>query len=73
MSILIILHKQQMIMNIIVCVYVCVCVRVYRCELCGLYIYTKLNLLKTCGRLAMTGPYPAELSYNSNSGAATSL
>ena len=32
-----------------------------------------LYLLSVCGRLEMMGPYPAELSYSSNSGAATSL
>ena len=33
----------------------------------------KLKRDKFCGKLAITGPYPAELSYNSNNGAATSL
>ena len=31
------------------------------------------HLLSACGRLAMTGPYPGELSYSSNNGAATNL
>lgn len=36
-------------------------------------LYVKLNLLSAWGRLEMMGPYPDELSYSSNRGAATNL
>lgn len=38
-----------------------------------MFLKVSTNLHSACGSEEMIGPYPCELSYNSNNGAATSL